>query len=53
MSSGGHVKLDLIEFIQVIDDVNTKMVLQEGASCVEPVTTRGEKRERLNQYIVQ
>ena len=32
MTSGSHVELDLIEFIQVIDYVDTKVGLQEGAS---------------------
>lgn len=38
MTSGGHIKLNLIEFIQVTDYVNTKVRFQEGASCIVPVT---------------
>lgn len=46
MPSGSHIKLDLIEFVQVIDYVNTKVGLQEGASCVVPVTVEREMRKR-------
>lgn len=53
MTSGGHIKLDLIEFIQVIDYVNTKVGLQEGASCIVPVTTGREVRKRLQKNILE
>lgn len=42
MTSGSDIKLDLVEFIQVADYVNTEVGLQEGASCIVPVTVRGE-----------
>lgn len=38
MSSRSHIKLDFIEFVQMIDDVNTKVWLQKGTSCIVPVT---------------
>lgn len=37
MTPGGHVKLDLVELIQMTDDVNTEVWFQEGAACVEPI----------------
>jgi len=46
MTPGGHIKLDLIEFVQVIDYVNTKVGLQEGAPCIVPVTVGKEMRRR-------
>lgn len=49
MPSRGHIKLDLIEFIQVVDDVYTKVRLQEGASNIVPVTVG--KRKRSNEHI--
>lgn len=49
MFSGSHIKLDLIEFIQVIDDINSKVGLQEGTPCVVPVTAGIVKMERLKQ----
>lgn len=42
MTSGSDIKLDLVEFIQVVDYVNTEVGLQERASCIVPVTARGE-----------
>lgn len=53
MSSGCHIKLDLIELIQVTDDVNTKVGLQEGASCIVPVTAGRERRKRSNESIAE
>lgn len=49
MFSGSYIKLDFIEFVQVIDDINTKVGLQEGTSCIVPVTVAMVKIERLKQ----
>lgn len=38
MTSGRHVKLDLIELIQVTDDVNAEVWFEERAAIVVPVT---------------
>lgn len=51
MSSGSHIKLNLVEFIQVIDDVNTKVGLQERTSCIVPITAGREKTEGSKQDI--
>lgn len=44
VTSGSHIKLDLIEFVQVTDYVHTKVGLQERASCIIPVTAGKEMR---------
>lgn len=46
MTSGSHIKLHLVEFIQVIDYVNTEVGLQERASCIVPVTAGRDMRMR-------
>ncbi len=38
MTSGCYIKLDLIEFIQVVDDINVQMGLQEGTAFIIPLT---------------
>lgn len=39
VTPGCYIKLDLIEFIQMVDDVNIKMGLQERTAFIIPVTT--------------
>lgn len=53
MTSGSDIKLDLVEFIQVVDYVNTEVGLQERASCIVPVTARGELWQRLQQDVAE
>ncbi|TNN69265.1 hypothetical protein EYF80_020582 [Liparis tanakae] len=43
MTPGGHIKLDLIELVQVIDDVNTKALLQRVS---QPLVDQGVSDER-------
>lgn len=38
MTSGCYIKLDLIEFIQVVDDIDVQMGLQEGTAFIIPLT---------------
>lgn len=55
MTSGGHIKLDLVELIQVADDVNTQVGLQEGASCIVPVTVGrkiSEDKEKKGSFVL-
>lgn len=40
VTSGCHVKLDLVELIQVVDDVRREMGLEEGTPSVIPVTAK-------------
>lgn len=38
MTSGSHIKLDLVELIQVVDYVRTISGIQQRTSCIIPVT---------------
>lgn len=46
MAPGRHIKLDLVELIKVINNVNTEMGLQEGTSSIVPITVGTGMRER-------
>lgn len=46
ITSGRHVKLDLVELIEVVDYVASKVGLEEGATGIIPVTAWREN-ERL------
>lgn len=49
MTSGSHIELDLIEFVQVTNYVHAKVGFQERASCIIPVTVgRGYKNKYQN-----
>lgn len=51
MTSGRYIKLNLIEFVQVVDYINTEVRLQKGASCIVPITAVGDTRSRLEHCI--
>lgn len=48
MTPGSHVKLDLVELIQVTYNVNTEVGFQQGAASIVPVTAR-RRREAYRQ----
>lgn len=44
VTSGCYIKLDLIEFIQVVDDINVQMGLQEGTAFIIPLTVNNKQK---------
>jgi len=52
MTSGCYIKLDLIEFIQVVDDIDVQMGLQEGTAFIIPLTVRNKNQFSVHRKFV-
>lgn len=44
VTSECYIKLDLIEFIQVVDDISVQMGLQEGTAFIIPLTVNDKQK---------
>lgn len=44
VTSGCYIKLDLIEFIQVVDDIDIQMGFQEGTAFIIPLTVNDKQK---------
>lgn len=44
VTSGCYIKLDLIEFIQVVDDIDIQMGFQEGTAFIIPLTVNDKPK---------
>ena len=46
MAPGCHIKEDLVELVEVVDNVCSKVGLEEGASGVIPLTVGGQHNRK-------